>query len=181
MLEKEAVLSQVAEMIKSKIDEIPQKLSSMMSESKEREEKLKRLENMNLNEKVKGLLLKFQDERIGTFNVIAAQVDAASMDELHKIGDEIKKDFQSYVAILAIAPEPEKVQILVLASKNAVENGVHAGELAKVFAQELGGNGGGKADMAQAGAKNPEKVQEGLQKTLEVLRKQLGAEQSKSK
>ena len=118
---------------------------------------------------------------IGTFNVIAAQVDAASMDELHKIGDEIKKDFQSYVAILAIAPEPEKVQILVLASKNAVENGVHAGELAKVFAQELGGNGGGKADMAQAGAKNPEKVQEGLQKTLEVLRKQLGAEQSKSK
>ena len=181
MLEKEAVLSQVAEMIKSKIDEIPQKLSSMMSESKEREEKLKRLENMNLNEKVKGLLLKFQDERIGTFNVIAAQVDAASMDELHKIGDEIKKDFQSYVAILAIAPEPEKVQILVLASKNAVENGIHAGELAKVFAQELGGNGGGKADMAQAGAKNPEKVQEGLQKTLEVLRKQLGAEQSKSK
>ena len=173
MLEKEEVLDQVAKTIKSKADEIPQKLAQVMTEYKNMEQRLKRLEELRLNEKVKGLLLKFQDEKLGNFNVIASQVDVKSMDELRKIGDEIKKDFQSFVAILAAVPEPDKVIILTLASKNAVENGAHAGELAKIFAQETGGNGGGKPDMAQAGGKDPAKMKVGLEKTLARLKEQL--------
>ena len=173
MLEKQKTLSEVSKLLKTKEEDLVSKIEQWLKENHETEQKLKRFKEIMTGEKTKGLLLTIRDQKLDSFNILATLVEAESMDELRSIGDTIKKEVPSFVAILAANPQPDKIFILGLASDDAVKSGVHVGELVKVLAQETGGNGGGKPNMAQAGGKNPAKLRDGLEKTLDKLREQL--------
>ena len=177
MLEKQKTLMKMSKMLKTKEDELPQKISQFMADIQETEQKLKRLKDMMFSEKSRGLMLKMQNSRIGEFDVIATVVEAESMEELRQYGDEIRKNVPSFTALLASCPEPDKVLIFGIASDNAVQAGVHVGELVKTIAQETGGNGGGKPNMAQAGGKDPDKLRGGFGKALQTLKNQLKIEE----
>ncbi len=103
---------------------------------------------------------------------LAQEVKVQDVDALRKMGDTLR-DKTSGVVVLAAPMSAEKVNILVMASKEAVQKGIHAGKIAKGVAQAMGGNGGGRPDMAQAGGKDASKVQAGLAKALELVEGQL--------
>lgn len=103
---------------------------------------------------------------------LAQEVKVQDVDALRKMGDTLR-DKTGGVVVLAAPMSAEKVNILVMASKEAVQKGIHAGKIAKGVAQAMGGNGGGRPDMAQAGGKDASKVQAGLAKALELVEGQL--------
>lgn len=173
-LSRQKTLAQLSKVMKTKEDELPSRIGQFLEEFRDVEQRLKKMKETLLGEKFRGLLIKAHDERIGNIDLIATVVDdIESMEELRQIGDQIRKESKSFVAILAAASSSEKVFIFGLASDNAVESGAHVGELVKTIAQEIGGNGGGKANTAQAGGKDAKKLKVGFEKALKQLRDQL--------
>ncbi len=97
----------------------------------------------------------FKDVKdINGTTVIAAQVNVKDMNQLRQLADQWKQKELSDVLVLATAQE-EKVNLLAAMSKKPMKKGLKAGDLIKAIAPKVGGGGGGRPDMAQAGGKNP--------------------------
>ena len=112
-------------------------------------------------------------QSVGAFSVIAAQVAANDMDDLRSMADMTCDKLDTGVVVLAAVNEAEgKVSLVVKASKAAVAAGAHAGKVIKEAAKLVGGGGGGRPDMAQAGGKNPAGAEDALAKAVEILASQ---------
>lgn len=104
---------------------------------------------------------------------IAAAISDMDMNELRNLGDSLKTDLGEGVIVLA-SVSGGKVSLMATATEGAVKKGAHAGNLIKGIAALVGGGGGGRPNMAQAGGKNPDGVDAALEKAKEVLLQQLG-------
>lgn len=105
---------------------------------------------------------------INGFQVVTAKFEDIDMNTLRNLGDQIKDKFDMSVVVLANV-SGDKVELLSMASDAAVKKGAHAGNIIREVAKIAGGGGGGKPNMAQAGGKNPEKVDEALQKVYALM------------
>ena len=94
------------------------------------------------------------------------------MNGLRDLGDQLKEKLGEGV-ILLVSAAGEKVNLMAMATEEAVSQGAHAGNLIKACAACVGGGGGGRPNMAQAGGKNPAGVKDALAKASEVLKEQL--------
>ena len=95
------------------------------------------------------------------------------MNGLRNLGDQLKDKLAEGVIILASSTAPDKVNLLAMATDAAMKQGAHAGNLIKELAALVGGGGGGKPNMAQAGGKNPEGMDAVISKAKEILAAQL--------
>ena len=93
------------------------------------------------------------------------------MDARRNLGDQMR-DKVGGVVVLAAAIG-DKVSILTMATKDAVAKGVHAGNVVKAVAKICGGGGGGRPDMAQAGAKDASKIDEALSAAYGIIEDQI--------
>jgi len=93
--------------------------------------------------------------------VLNARVASVPVAALMEMGDMIRSRMESGVAVLATVYQ-DKPYLLATATPDVVASGVHCGKLIKMVAEITGGSGGGKPDMAQAGAKNKDKIDEAL-------------------
>ena len=101
------------------------------------------------------LLFFFQNiQTVGDIKVIAAEVNVKDMNQLRQLADQWKQNAYSDVLVLGTAQDG-KVSLLAAMSKEMNEKGLKAGDLIKEIAPHVGGGGGGRPDMAQAGGKNP--------------------------
>ena len=99
--------------------------------------------------------------------VLVQKVNADSVDALRNLGDQMRDKVGGVVVLAAVMGE--KVSILTMATKDAVAKGVHAGNIVKAVAKLCGGGGGGRPDMAQAGAKDVAKVDEALAAAFDIV------------
>ena len=104
---------------------------------------------------------------------VATKVDNVDMNELRNLGDKIKNEIGSGVVLVVSAIGSDKVNMIAMATDGAVAKGAHAGNLIKAVASLVGGGGGGRPNMAQAGGKNPAGIPELLKKAPNVLEEQL--------
>ena len=104
---------------------------------------------------------------------VATKVDNVDMNELRNLGDKIKNEIGSGVVLVVSAIGSDKVNMIAMATDDAVAEGAHAGNLIKAVASLVGGGGGGRPNMAQAGGKNPAGIPELLKKAPNVLEEQL--------
>ena len=104
--------------------------------------------------------------------LLAASVPDVDMNGLRDLGDQLKEKLGSGVVVLASAKDG-KVSLLAMVTDDAMKKGAHAGKLIKEVAAVVGGGGGGRPNMAQAGGKNPEKIDEAVAKAAEVLEGQI--------
>ena len=104
---------------------------------------------------------------------VATKVDNVDMNELRNLGDKIKNEIGSGVVLVVSAIGSDKVNMIAMATDDAVAKGAHAGNLIKGIAALVGGGGGGRPNMAQAGGKNPAGIPELLKKAPNVLEEQL--------
>jgi len=100
---------------------------------------------------------------------IAAKVENVDMNELRNLGDKLKSQIGSGVVLIVSAQGTDKVHMIAMATEDAVAKGAHAGNLIKSIAPMVGGGGGGRPNMAQAGGKNPAGIPELLEKAVSVL------------
>jgi alanyl-tRNA synthetase len=109
---------------------------------------------------------------IGDTSVVRARVDNFDNDRLRDLSDKIKDKLVDSVVVLASANDG-KVLLVVSASDSAVTKGAHAGKTIGLIAKLVGGGGGGKPQMAQAGGRDVSKMNEALEKSIEILKEQL--------
>ena len=104
--------------------------------------------------------------------LLAASVDGVDMNGLRDLGDQLKEKLGEGVVVL-LSNMDGKVNIIAMATDGAMKNGAHAGNLIKGIAALVGGGGGGRPNMAQAGGKNPEGIDKAIEEAKTVLEGQI--------
>ena len=94
------------------------------------------------------------------------------MNELRNLGDNLKEKMGGGVLVL-VSTNADRANVLVMADDDAVAKGAHAGNMIKEIAKLVGGGGGGRPNMAQAGGKNPAGADAAVKAAKEILEKQL--------
>ena len=105
--------------------------------------------------------------------LLAASVDNVDMNGLRDLGDQLKARLGQGVIVL-LSNAGGKVNMIAMATEEALSKGAHAGNLIKGIAGKVGGGGGGKPGMAQAGGKNPAGIPDCIAEAAKVLEGQLG-------
>ena len=104
--------------------------------------------------------------------VLASKIEGVDMNGLRELGDQLKEKLGEGVVLLASVTDG-KVSLMATATEGAIKAGAHAGNLIKAVASIVGGGGGGRPNMAQAGGKNPAGVDEAIAKAAEVIESQI--------
>ena len=113
-----------------------------------------------------------QVQEVKGVKLLAASVEDVDMNGLRDLGDQLKEKLGEGVVVLASA-KGGKVSLLAMVTDAAQKAGAHAGNLIKGTAAIVGGGGGGRPNMAQAGGRNPEKIEEALKAAAEILAGQI--------
>ncbi|MBR6216933.1 MAG: alanine--tRNA ligase [Eubacterium sp.] len=109
---------------------------------------------------------------VGDTKVLKVALKDADVNSMRNLGDEYKAKLGKSVVIIA-SDNGDKVNLLVMASDDAVSAGVHAGNIIKKIAPIVGGGGGGRPNMAQAGGKDASKIEDALSAGVEEVKSML--------
>ncbi|MCI9305856.1 MAG: alanine--tRNA ligase [Lachnospiraceae bacterium] len=113
-----------------------------------------------------------QVKEIGGVKLLAAKLENVDMNGLRELGDQLKEKLGEGIVVLASAMDG-KVSLMATATDGAQKKGAHAGNLIKAIAGLVGGGGGGRPGMAQAGGKNPAGMDVAMEKAAEVVAEQV--------
>ena len=105
----------------------------------------------------------------GDVLVITKSLPVATPDLMRELIDQIRKKTNPVAVFFATSPGPGKVMMVAGLSRDLVERGIKAGDWIKNVAPIVGGGGGGKPDLAQAGGKNPEKIEQALEEAVSFI------------
>jgi alanyl-tRNA synthetase len=106
--------------------------------------------------------------------VVIQALDNVTPDTMRQLVDVMRRKQETGLAVLLITAGDGKVQLVAGLSKDLIERGLHAGNWLKEVAPVVGGGGGGRPDLAQAGGKSPEKVPAALEQALKAIASRLG-------
>ena len=166
----EEMLHQAAAAAKSDVASLVQKIAAMQDELKaahSENEKLKsKLANQSLGNAADNVKV------VKGVKLLATAVAGVDMNGLRNLGDQLKEQIGEGVIVLA-SDLDGKVNLMAMATDEAQKAGAHAGNLIKGIAALVGGGGGGRPNMAQAGGKNPAGIADALEKAAEVLEGQI--------
>ncbi|CUH97420.1 Alanine-tRNA ligase [Propionispora sp. 2/2-37] len=168
---RETLLLTAANLLKTRPEEILPRLDGVLNSVKELEHELALLKTKLAKGEVQNLLDKVQT--IQNVRVVIGAVAVNDADGLRSVADMIREQLGSGVVGLS-AVIGDKVNFVVMATKDVIARGIHAGNIVKAAASAAGGGGGGRPDMAQAGAKQPEKAGVALEAMLNIIKQQLG-------
>lgn len=165
--EEEDLLVQVAQTVKSpQMKDVVSKTEQLQQQLRELQKENEQLSTKLANQQA-GDVFKNVKEVNGT-TIITAQVNVKDMNQLRQLADQWKQKNYSDILVLGTA-QGEKANLLVAMNPTAVEKGLKAGDLIKAIAPKVGGGGGGRPDMAQAGGKNPAGLPDALKAAEEWL------------
>ena len=167
----EKQLGEIAKVLKASPSEAVRKVMAMQEEIKTLSKE---------NDKLKAKMAKAaagditsETTEISGIRVLIKQLADVDMNAMRDLGDEAKQKLGEAVVVFA-TEAGGKVNLMATATEGAIAKGAHAGNLIKEIAALVGGGGGGRPNMAQAGGKNPSGISEALEKAVEVVKSQLG-------
>lgn len=169
--EDRALISETASALKVARDQMPAKVVSLTKEIKELHKTISDIEKSQAGD-FAGEAIKAAED-IGGIKAVIVKAPVADAAALRDTADKIRDSLDNGVVFLA-AEADGKVLFTAMASKSAVEKGVHCGNIIKEAARVAGGGGGGRPDMAQAGGKDVTKIDDALAAAKSVLASQLG-------
>ena len=166
----EEQLHHAAKLVKAKPEQLADKIQHLMAENKALGSEVESLKSKMAKDAMGNVM--DQAQQIEGVKLLATSVEGVDMNGLRDLGDQLKEKLGEGV-ILLVSAAGEKVNLMAMATEEAVSQGAHAGNLIKACAACVGGGGGGRPNMAQAGGKNPAGVKDALAKASEVLKEQL--------
>jgi len=166
---EEELLKSLSGKLKADPEHLLARVESLEKELKESRSQCEQLKAKLANAEVEDLaVVEYKD-----CSLIATNIPGMDRNALRNLGDSLKDKHKNAFILLA-SVEDGKPILMATASDGAVKLGAHAGNLIKEIAPILGGGGGGKPQMAQAGGKDSAKLEEALKQSLESMKKQLG-------
>ncbi|MCT4596293.1 MAG: alanine--tRNA ligase [Vallitalea sp.] len=169
--ELEELVKNVSKLLKSDPSMILKKAEQLIQENKQLKQESQKLKAKLSKGAADDLLNNIVE--VSGVKLLAAKIEDTDMNSLRNLGDSLKQKINEGVIVL-ITSNQGKVSLVVMATDEAIKKGAHAGNLIREVASVVGGGGGGRPNMAQAGGKNPEKISQALEKAKEVLEKQVG-------
>ncbi len=164
-------LLSAARSAKSDTAGLTKKIESLMNEIKSLKSENEKLKNKLAKDSIGDVL--DNAVKINDVNLLTVKLENTDMDALRNLGDSLKEKIDNAVIVLASANDG-KVNLITMASDGAVKCGAHAGNLIKGIASFVGGGGGGRPNMAQAGGKNPSGIDAAFSEAAKILKDQVG-------
>jgi len=162
-------IGELADILKTNKNNLLEKARTLVDEAKEKEKEIDSLKAKMASSIADEILSsKLVVSEVPT---IVYKVDNMDMNSLRNLGDEIKNRLGSGVVVLASVKD-DKISFVGMVTKDIIEKGIHAGNIIKEVAMKTGGGGGGRADMAQAGGKDINKVDEALSIVPNLIKEQ---------
>jgi len=166
----EAAFLEAAQAIKTTPEQLTEKIAAMIAENKALHSEVESLKSKHAQEAVGDVMEQVAD--VAGVKLLAIRVDGIDMNGLRELGDQLKDKLGDGVIVIASSADG-KVNLMVTVTDGVIKQGVHAGNLIKVIAGEVGGKGGGRPNMAQAGGKDPAGIGKALVAAKEALAEQL--------
>ena len=166
----EKSLHKAAAIVKSSPAELNQKLEHLMVEIKNLQSENESLKSRAAKEALGDVMDK--TEEVKGVKLLAERISGVDMNGLRDLGDQLRAKLQEGVIVL-ISETGGKVNMVAMATDEAMKKGAHAGNLIKGIAGLVGGGGGGRPNMAQAGGKNPGGIDEAIKEASKVLAGQI--------
>lgn len=163
LLEAAKTVKTTPSSLTAKIESLLEEIKALHSENEKLKSKLAKDSLGNVMDQVK---------EIKGVKVLATKVLDVDMNGLRNLGDQLKDKIGDGVIVIA-SVQDDKVNLMATVTEDAQKKGAHAGNLIKAIASLVGGGGGGRPNMAQAGGKNPAGVDACLEKVAEVVAEQL--------
>ena len=167
--QQQKLLGQTAGVLKTNVGDIPDRVEKLLQQQKQLEKDLESLKSSMASRKSTDLL--GAAEEINGTRVLVTQVEAANPKILREMNDQIRERLTRGIVVLGAAHEG-KAFLLVGVTPDLTDK-FHAGQLIKEIARHIGGSGGGRADMAQAGGDQPQHLQVALTEAKSLLRERL--------
>ena len=164
------VLSTLEAQLSAQTDELSEKVAALLDRNKALERELQALRREQAGSDMDGLVQSAQD--VNGLKVVAAEVSPADMDGFRDMGDELRNALGSGIGVIG-ANLGGKASVIAVVTDDLISRGIQAGNVVKAVAQLVGGGGGGRPHMAQAGGKFPEKIGEALAQVPDIVRAQL--------
>ena len=169
MREKSKLIDDVSSVLKTNPSDLLNRAEGIVAELKDARHEIDSLKSKLAKNSVDDIVGNTED--IGGVKVVTKILDDnIDMNTMREIGDNIKNKIPNAFVVLA-SKIGEKVNLISMASKEAIDKGANAGAVISEIAKQLGGGGGGKPDSAQAGGKKPEKTEEVMKNVSDILKK----------
>lgn len=168
--EKDSIIENSAKALKTTEHDLVKKSESVMEENKALAKEIESLKAKAAAEKAGDILSSIRS--LGEVELLVARFDGSTPDSLKTMADDIKAKVSNVIIVFAALTD-DKITFVSMASKDAVEKGIHAGKIIKEVTAICGGSGGGKPDMAQGGGKDASKIDEALSSVEEIVKGQL--------
>lgn len=169
MREKSKLIDDVSSVLKTNPSDLLNRAEGIVAELKDARHEIDSLKSKLAKNSVDDILGNTED--IGGVKVVTKILDDnIDMNTMREIGDNIKNKIPNAFVVLA-SKIGEKVNLISMASKEAIDKGANAGAVISEIAKQLGGGGGGKPDSAQAGGKKSEKTEEVMKNVSDILKK----------
>jgi alanyl-tRNA synthetase len=163
--QREQTLREISHLLKSSEEDAAEKIGRLLAQLREQDKKLAQLQSTHATSQSDTIVS--QARRLNGVNVVASRVEWVDEKGLRDIADRVRDKLQPAVVVLG-AVQGDRVALLAAVSKEATKR-YHAGNLIKHLAPLVGGGGGGRPDFAQAGGKDPSRLDEALQKVYELI------------
>ena len=168
--EIESRLAEIAKLVKAAPANAAEKIEHLLAEVKALQSENESLKSKAAKDALGDVMS--QAVEVNGMKVLAAKVDGVDMNGLRELGDQLKEKIGEGVVVIASNVDG-KVNLMATATDAAMKAGAHAGNLIKEIAKLVGGGGGGRPNMAQAGGKNPAGIDDAVAKAKEVAAAQL--------
>lgn len=168
--ELEKKLHEAAKLLKATPDNLTDKITHLQADNKALHSEVESLKS-KLAKDAMGDVMN-QVKEVNGMKLLAIKVEGVDMNGLRDLGDQLKEKIGEGIVVIASVNDG-KVNLMAAATEDAVKKGAHAGNLIKGIAGCVGGGGGGRPNMAQAGGKNPAGIEEALAKAEELLKGQV--------
>ena len=166
----EEIINEAAALLKTNAAGLTEKITHLQAEVKELHSENESLKSKAAQDALGDVMDRV--EEVNGVKLLATALEDVDMNGLRDLGDQLKEKLGEGVVVLASANEG-KVSLIAMATEGAMKQGAHAGNLIKAIAAKVGGGGGGRPNMAQAGGKNPAKAQEAVDAAAGILEGQI--------
>lgn len=156
---EDALLGELSKKLKTPEENLLGRVTALTEEVKALKKEIEELKRQSMGSSAENLIRDAKE--IKGIRLVTAKLEHADIADLRSLSDQLKVAEKDIINVLA-AENDGKVTFLVSVSDSLLEKGYHAGNMIKQIAKVAGGGGGGKADMAQAGAKDPSKIEDAL-------------------
>ena len=169
-MERSALLDSLAAKLQTPVADLEARLDSFIEDSEQIRHRLAAFEGEALRREAQLLLDRVAD--VGGVKVLASRTAASNADAMREMGDFLKARLESSVLVLGGIVEGRPT-LVAMVTEDLVARGLHAGNIVKEAAQVMGGGGGGRPNLAQAGGRDPERLDASLQSVPDIVRRGL--------